>query len=93
MSAAEFAAIAGTLGGVLSVGAFIPQAYRIWRRRSADDISLGMYLAIVAASLLWMFYAYVHAATALFLTNAFIGVIALVIALLKADYGRRRPPR
>lgn len=92
MNLLELAAVAGTVGGVVSVCAFLPQAYRIWSRRSAGDISLTMYLAIVAASLLWMFYAYAYDATALFLTNAVIGVVALVIAVLRVRYGRR-PPR
>jgi MtN3 and saliva related transmembrane protein len=86
MTLMELAALAGTLGGILSVGAFLPQAYRIWTRRSAGDISLAMYLSIVAASLLWMFYAYVYGATALFLTNAIIGVIAALIAALAIRY-------
>lgn len=88
MNLLELAAAAGTVGGILSVGAFLPQAYRIWKRRSAGDISLSMYLAIVFASVLWMFYAYVYSATALFLTNAVIGVVALVIAALRVRYGR-----
>ena len=88
MNLMELAAVAGMIGGILSVGAFLPQAYRIWKRRSAGDISLSMYLAIVAASVLWMFYAYVYGATALFLTNAIIGVIALVIAALRVRYGQ-----
>jgi MtN3 and saliva related transmembrane protein len=86
MTLMELAALAGALGGILSVGAFLPQAYRIWTRRSAGDISLAMYLAIVAASLLWMLYAYVYGATALFLTNAVIGVIAALIAALAVRY-------
>jgi MtN3 and saliva related transmembrane protein len=87
VSLLDLAAVAGTLGGILSVGAFLPQAYRIWSRRSAGDISLTMYLAIVIASALWMFYAYAYSATALLLTNAIIGVIALVIAALRIRYG------
>jgi MtN3 and saliva related transmembrane protein len=87
MNLLELAAVAGTAGGILSVGAFLPQAYRIWKRRSAGDIALSMYLAILVASALWMFYAYVYGATALFLTNAIIGVVALVIAALRIRYG------
>ena len=88
MNVNEIAAVAGTIGGILSVSAFLPQAYRIWRRRSAGDISLTMYLAIVFASVLWMFYAHVYGATALFITNAIIGVVALLIAGLRMRYGQ-----
>jgi len=81
------ATLAGTVGGVLSVGAFLPQAWRIFRRRSAVDVSLTMYLTIIAASWLWMFYAYVHGSVELFFTNLVIGVIAIVIAILRIRYG------
>jgi MtN3 and saliva related transmembrane protein len=83
------AAIAGTVGGILSVGAFLPQAYRIVQRRSAIDVSLSMYLTIVVACLLWMFYAYVHASVQLFVTNLVIAVVAVVIVILRIRYGKR----
>jgi len=83
------ARLAGTIGGMLSVGAFLPQAWRIFRRRSAADLSLVMYLVIIAATLLWMFYAYVLGSVELFFTNLFISVIAIAIAILRIRYGRR----
>jgi MtN3 and saliva related transmembrane protein len=83
------AAIAGTVGGILSVGAFLPQAYRIVQRRSAIDVSLTMYLTIVVACALWMFYAYVHASVQLFVTNLVIAVVAVVIVILRIRYGKR----
>lgn len=82
-----YARIAGFVAGILSIAAFIPQALRIARRRSAQDVSLMMYVAIVVASVLWMFYAWVIGAAAVFLTNLVIGVIALVIAGLRIRYG------
>ena len=83
------ATLAGTIGGILSVSAFVPQALRIIRRRSATDVSLTMYLAIMAPSFLWMFYAYVHSSIELFITNLVIGVIAILIAVLRIRYGGR----
>jgi len=84
----EVAALAGTVAGFLSVGAFLPQAWRILQRRSAADVSLAMYLTIIAASLLWIFYAYVHDSTALLVTNVVIGLIAIFIAGLKLRFGK-----
>jgi MtN3 and saliva related transmembrane protein len=89
MNLSDLAAIAGTIGGILSVGAFLPQAYRILQRRSAGDVSLSMYLAILVACALWMFYAYFYGAMALFWTNAIIAVIAAFIAALRIRYGSR----
>jgi MtN3 and saliva related transmembrane protein len=86
----SLATIAGTVGGILSVGAFLPQAYRILQRRSAVDVSLTMYVTIMVASVLWMFYAYVHGSVELFATNVAIFAIAIVIAFLRIRYGARR---
>jgi MtN3 and saliva related transmembrane protein len=85
----ELATIAGTVGGILSVGAFLPQAYRILQRRSAVDVSLSMYVTIIVSCGLWMFYAYVHSSTELFFTNLVIAVVAVFIAMLRLRYGRR----
>lgn len=83
----HLAVFAGTAGGILSVGAFLPQAWRILRRRSAVDVSLTMYLAIIVSTWLWMFYAYVHGSLELFVTNLVISAIAMVIAVLRLRYG------
>jgi MtN3 and saliva related transmembrane protein len=86
----QLASIAGTVGGMLSVGAFLPQAWRIWRRRSAADVSLLMYLSIILGCMLWMFYAHVRGSTELFVTNLVIFVIASLITALKLRFDGRR---
>jgi uncharacterized protein with PQ loop repeat len=78
---------AGIVGGILSVGAFLPQAWRIHVRRSAVDVSLAMYLTIIAACVLWMFYAYVFGSVELFVTNLVIALIAIIISALRVRYG------
>jgi MtN3 and saliva related transmembrane protein len=48
-----------TIGFLAAAGttfAFVPQAIRVWRRRSAEDISLAMYLILVAGVILWIVY-------------------------------------
>ena len=83
----SLAAIAGALGGLFSVGAFLPQAYRILQRRSAADVSLAMYVAIMTGCVLWMFYAYVHGSVALFVTNLVIFLMAIFISALRIRFG------
>ena len=85
----QLATLAGTVAGILSVSAFVPQALRIIRRRAAADVSLAMYVAIIAASVLWMFYGYAMGSVELLATNFVIGVIAIVIALLRIRYGSK----
>jgi MtN3 and saliva related transmembrane protein len=82
-------ALAGSVAGALSVGAFLPQAWRIYRRRSAVDVSLTMYVTIIFSSLLWMFYAHARNSVELFVTNLIILVIAVLIAILRIRFGDR----
>ena len=81
------AAWAGAAAGALSVAAFVPQAWRIWRRRSAGDVSLAMYVTLVVASLLWIFYAWSIGSAPLLFTNIVIGSIAVLIACLRVRHG------
>ena len=85
------AALAGSIGGVLSIGSLFPQAYRIVQRRSAADVSLSTYLIALVASLLWAFYGYAHAAREIIVANAIIAFLAAFIAALKVFYDRKHP--
>ena len=79
--------LAGRVAGFLSVVAFVPQAWRIIRRKSAADVSLAMYLTLIVASALWMYYAWTLGSMPLFFTNLVIGAIAVFIAVLKVRHG------
>jgi MtN3 and saliva related transmembrane protein len=60
----------GLIAAMLTTSAFLPQAWRIWRTRSARDISLIMYLMLTTGTALWLTY------------GALIGSFSLVIANL-----------
>src|SRR5258708_19153041 len=46
----------GSVAGTLSTIAFIPQVWRIWKTRSARDLSLPMYLIFTSGVALWFVY-------------------------------------
>ena len=46
----------GFVAAACTTVAFVPQAVRVWRRRSADDISLAMYIVMLAGVALWLVY-------------------------------------
>ena len=46
----------GTVAGCLSTAAFVPQAWQIWKTRSARDVSLAMYAVLIAGVALWIVY-------------------------------------
>lgn len=48
--------LVGYLAAFCTTVAFVPQVIRVWRRRSADDISLAMYLLFMIGVALWTVY-------------------------------------
>jgi MtN3 and saliva related transmembrane protein len=46
----------GLAAGVMTTSAFVPQAIKTWRTRSARDVSLGLLVLLVAGNSLWLTY-------------------------------------
>jgi len=45
-----------TITGVLNSFAMLPQIYRIFKRKSAKDISIWTYLYMLVAGVIWILY-------------------------------------
>lgn len=70
------AIIFGTVGGIAN----FPQAYRIFKRKSAKDISILTYSLLFVGAVVWILYGFEINNTAVILTNTLGAVnIGLVI--------------
>jgi MtN3 and saliva related transmembrane protein len=78
----------GLVAGSLTTLAFIPQLLRIWRTRSARDVSLGMFVVFVAGIILWLVYGVLRHDIVVILANAVTLVLALAILALKIKFDR-----
>jgi len=78
----------GYLAGILTTVAFIPQVIRLWRTRSARDISLGMYWAFTAGVALWLVYGLMIDALPVVITNGVTLVLAGAVLLLKLRFSK-----
>ncbi len=87
---AEWTGLIGSLAGVLTTCAFVPQLVRIWRRQSAEDVSLAMFLIFTSGVLLWLWYGVLIGSWPIILTNSVTAGLAGVILVLKVRYGRGR---
>ena len=77
----EFAKeMVGYAGGVLSSISFLPQVIKIWRTRSAKDLSMLTLLFLNGNISLWLTYGILIGSTPLWLTNAI--VLAMVLCLI-----------
>lgn len=80
----------GLAAGSLTTVAFVPQVLKTWRSKSADDISLGMFLLFSAGLLLWLIYGVLIDALPVILANAITLVLSLTVLILKLRYRPRR---
>jgi MtN3 and saliva related transmembrane protein len=79
----DFADMIGSLAGVLTTIAFIPQVIRTWKTRSARDISLVTYLLFSCGVLLWLGYGILLHALPIILANGTTLALSTSILALK----------
>ncbi len=75
--------ITGSLAGALTTIAFIPQVVRTWKTRSAQDISLFMFLLFSCGVLLWLIYGILLHALPIILANGITLVLSTSILAMK----------
>ncbi|MBB5019807.1 MtN3 and saliva related transmembrane protein [Chitinivorax tropicus] len=78
----------GMLAAVCTTGAFVPQVLHVWRRKSAQDISFGMYFILVVGIVLWLIYGILIVAWPVILANGATLILALAILVMKVRYDR-----
>jgi len=87
----DITTLLGTMAGTLTTIAFIPQALKTWRSRSAEDISLGMFVLFSTGVLLWLVYGIALGEWPIIIANAITLALALMILALKVlDVLQRR---
>jgi MtN3 and saliva related transmembrane protein len=80
----------GSMAAVCTTISFLPQLVRVWRRKSADDISLLMFLLFTFGVGCWLVYGVAIGAGPLVAANAVTFVLALAILALKIRYGLKK---
>jgi MtN3 and saliva related transmembrane protein len=77
----------GAAAGTLSTIAFLPQVWRIWRTRSARDLSLSMYLIFTSGVALWFVYGLVLGALPIIVCNGLTLLLAGTVLAMKLKFG------
>jgi MtN3 and saliva related transmembrane protein len=81
----------GFVAAILTTLSFLPQALRIRRLRSADDVSLTMYLMMVIGQGLWLAYGVVISSPSMIGANVIaMTLVAWVLSMKLRDLRRTR---
>jgi MtN3 and saliva related transmembrane protein len=83
----NLAELIGIVAGLLTTVAFLPQAVKIWRSKSAKDVSLAMFVCFCAGIALWVIYGFMLGALPVILANVVTLCIAATILVFKIRYG------
>jgi len=84
--------IIGFIAAACTTFAFVPQAVRVWRTHSVEDISLLMYLILVAGVALWIVYgAFIHSLPVI-IANCVTLVLAGAVLVGKVRFMNRDEP-
>ena len=78
----QFAPYIGYVAGALTVLSFLPQVLRAWRTKQTKDLSLGMFVILITAGLLWLAYGVITSDWPVIATNG--GMVLLNVAILVA---------
>ena len=76
----------GLVAGFLTTIAFVPQVLKIWKTRSAKDVSLPTFLAFSLGVALWMVYGIVKQEPPIVIWNAVTLVLAGAIVAMKLKF-------
>ena len=73
----------GLTAACLTTSSFLPQALRIWRTRSARDVSLVMYVMMCAGNTLWLTYGILIGSVSMIFANATCLLMVVSVLSLK----------
>ena len=77
----------GLLAGFLTTIAFVPQAWKIWKSKSAKDVSLPTFVAFTIGVALWLAYGILNQELPIIVWNAATLVLAGAILGMKLKFG------
>ncbi|MCH1417765.1 MAG: SemiSWEET transporter [Flavobacteriaceae bacterium] len=76
----------GFLAAILTTAAFVPQAYKIWKTKSAQGVSLTMYLIMFTGVTLWGVYGLFIHSNPMILANFNTASLLIMIIYFKVKH-------
>jgi MtN3 and saliva related transmembrane protein len=76
----------GLVAGGLTTLSFVPQVRKIWKTKSAEDVSLLMFAAFCVGVSLWIAYGVMKGEVAIIVTNAVTLVFGAAIVWMKLKF-------
>ncbi len=82
----DYIAIIGTLGATLTTVSLLPQALKLYKTKSAGDLSFWTYATLISGTLLWVIYGLLLKQPPIYISNIISFLFAVVILALKIKH-------
>ena len=76
----------GLAAGFLTTAAFVPQVWRIYKTKSAKDVSLPAFIAFAVGVALWLAYGILKKEPPISIWNGITLALAIAIVVMKIRY-------
>ncbi len=83
----NFNNIIGIVAGIITTSALVPQALKIYRTKSARDVSLTMFIFMAVGITLWLEYGVLIKEIPVILANSVSLILIFSIIFMKIRYG------
>lgn len=78
--------VIGIIAGIITTSAMIPQALKIYKTKSARDISLPMFIFLAIGVTLWFFYGLIINELPIIIANFISLILIFSIIFMKIKY-------
>ena len=79
----------GFLAALLTTVAFLPQLYKTWQTKSADDVSLIMLILFITGLVCWIIYGLKINSIPILVANIITFTFNFLILVLKISYKKK----
>ena len=81
--------LVGFLAALLTTIAFLPQLYKTWQTKSADDVSLIMLILFITGLICWIIYGLKINSMPILFANMITFIFNFSILILKITYSKK----
>ena len=90
MSQFNYIDLFGFLAALLTTIAFLPQLYKTWETKSADDVSLVMLILFITGLICWIIYGLRINSIPILVANTMTFIFNFSILILKITYSKTK---
>ena len=80
----------GFLAALLTTIAFVPQLYKTWKTKAADDVSLIMLILFITGLVFWIIYGLKINSIPILVANIITFIFNFSILILKITYSKTK---